>query len=79
MPVKKYHFVGEMDHDIWYQRGDPQLFRAIRAVWNLAQMLARPTFPPGVYRFSSIDQAAEQRTAWERRNIQRIQRDRQPG
>lgn len=78
MPVRKYRHVGEMDRDIWYRRGDPRLFRAIRAVWGLAQTLARPSFPPGVYRFGSIDQAAEQRTVWERRNIERIQRGRRP-
>ncbi|HSN56362.1 MAG TPA: hypothetical protein VLT32_16970 [Candidatus Sulfomarinibacteraceae bacterium] len=68
-----------MDRDIRYRRGDSRLFRAIRAVWGLAQALARPSFPPGVYRFSSIDQAAAQRTVWERRNIERIRREHHPG
>jgi hypothetical protein len=48
MPVRKYRHVGEMDRDIWYQRGDPRLFRAIRAVWNFAQRIVQPRFPPGV-------------------------------
>jgi hypothetical protein len=78
MPVRKYRHVDEMDRDNWYDRGDPRLFRAIRAVWNLAQTLARPEFPPGVYRFQSIEDADERRRQWERRNIERRRRDRRP-
>jgi hypothetical protein len=78
MPVRKFRHVGEMDRDIWYHRGDPRLFRAIRAVWGLAQTLARPVFPPGVYRFRSIEDAAEQRRLWERRNIDAIRNRRHP-
>ncbi len=44
MPVRKYRHVGEMDRDIWYRRGDPRLFRAIRAVWNFAQRIVQPKF-----------------------------------
>jgi hypothetical protein len=79
MPVRKYRHVGEMDRDIWYRRGDPQLFRAMKAVWNLWQTLAKPTFPPGVYRFRSVEDASEQRKVWERRTIERLQRARHPG
>lgn len=78
MPVRKYRHVGEMERDIWHQRGDPRLFRAIRAVWQLGQTLARPTFPPGVYRFRSVEEADEQRTTWERRNIEARRRHRRP-
>ena len=79
MPVRKFRHVHEMERDIWYDPGNPRLFKAIKAVWGLAQTLARPTFPPGVYRFSSIDDATRQRDVWERRNIERIRRERQPG
>jgi hypothetical protein len=79
MPVRKYRHVGEMDRNSWYQRGDPRLFRAIEAVWKLGQTLARPSFPPGVYRFRSIDEADEQRVRWERRNIERIRYERRSG
>lgn len=76
MPVRKYRHVGEMDRETWYRRGDPQLFRAMRAVWDLWQTLAQPTFPPGVYRYQSVEDADDQRRSWERRNIERLQRDR---
>jgi len=73
MPVRKFRHVGEMDRDIWYRRGDPRLFRAIRAVWNFAQRIVQPRFPPGVYRFESVEAASEQRRLWERRNIEAMQ------
>lgn len=79
MSVTKYRHVGDMDRDIWYQRGDPRLFLAIRAVWSLGQTLARPEFPPGVYRFRSIEEASRQRDVWERRNVERLRHGRRPG
>jgi hypothetical protein len=74
MPVRKFRHVGEMDRDIWYRRGDPRLFRAIRAVWNFAQRIVQPSFPPGVYRFGSVEDAAAQRELWEGHNIEAMRR-----
>jgi hypothetical protein len=78
MPVRKYRHVGEMDRDIWYERGDPRLFRAIRAVWSFAQRTIQPRFPPGVHRFASVEDASEQRRLWERRNIDAMRRRMEP-
>ena len=74
----KYRHVGEMDRDIWYERGDPRLFRAIREVWNFAQRLIQPSFPPGVYRFGSAEDAAAQRELWEGHNIEAMRRRMRP-
>jgi hypothetical protein len=78
MPVRKYRHVGEMERDIWYERGDPRLFRAIRAVWDFAQRIVQPRFPPGVYRFGSVEDAAAHRDLWERHNIEAMQRRMKP-
>jgi hypothetical protein len=67
-----------MDRDIWYERGDPRLFKAIRAVWNFAHRIVQPGFPPGVHRFRSIEDASEQRRLWEDRTLEAMQRRMKP-
>jgi hypothetical protein len=63
---------------VWYERGDPRLFKAIRAVWNFAQRIVQPRFFPGVYRFGSVEDSSEQRRLWEQRNIEAMQRRMKP-
>jgi len=77
-PVRTYRPVGETDRHIWHHRGDLHQHRSVEAMWNLWQTLARPTSPPGVQRRRSIEETAERRRPWERRNIERPQRDHHP-
>ena len=76
MPVRKFRHVGEMEQEVWFRRDDPRLFAAIKGVWDFAQRIVQPRFPPGVYRFRSIDEAAEQRECWERQSFEAFQRRR---
>jgi hypothetical protein len=69
MPVYKYRHVGDMGHRTWREPGDPRLFRAIRATWELARRTTRPRFPPGVYKHASIALAEVLREAWEQANF----------
>ncbi|MCP3957338.1 MAG: hypothetical protein GY719_05750 [bacterium] len=70
MPVRKYRSVEEMEGNTWRQSGDPQLFRAMRSTWELAHRLLRPTFPPGVHKHRSIEDADRQRQLWEKANFE---------
>jgi hypothetical protein len=70
MPVYKYRDVSEMEDRSWYEPGDPRLFLAIRATWELAQRTTRPRFPPGVYKHRSIVMAEKLREQWERSNFE---------
>jgi len=65
MPVKKLRDVSEMEGNTWHEPGDPKLFRAIRAVWELAARSTRPHFPPGVYKHRSVQDASDLREAWD--------------
>jgi hypothetical protein len=76
MPVRKFRHVGEMERELWIDRDDPRLFAAIKSVWDFAQRTVRLRFPPGVYKFQSADDAAEQRERWERRNFEAFQQRR---
>lgn len=73
MPVKKYRDVSEMEDNTWFERGDPRLFEAIRAVWDFAHRTTRPHFPPGVYKHRSIEEMEAQREEWDRANFEAFQ------
>ncbi len=70
MPVYKYRDVSEMEERSWHEPGDPELFLAIRATWELAQRTTQPRFPPGVYKHRSIAMAERLREAWEQANFE---------
>ncbi|MCG8461611.1 MAG: hypothetical protein MI919_35465 [Holophagales bacterium] len=75
MPVRKFRDVSEMP-DIWHEPGSPELFRAIREVWNFADETVRPRFPPGVNKHRSIESLYQLEEEWERENV-RAYRERQ--
>lgn len=69
MPVYKFRHAADMERATWLQPGDPTLFRAIRATWTLADRLAKPRFPPGVYKHRTTGSADALRAEWERANF----------
>ncbi len=58
MPVRKFRSVEEMNQPIWRQAGDPQLYRAMAGVWEVARRTNPRRFPPGVHKFRSIDEVS---------------------
>jgi hypothetical protein len=56
MPVHKYRSIEEMDAHLWRRPGDPELYRAIAFVWDLARRTAPRRFTPGVCRYRSIEE-----------------------
>ena len=71
MPVQKFRSGEEMNRHRWREPGDPELYQAIRYVWELGQRTMRRQFPPGVYRHRTIDDAQAQRDAWDAANVRR--------
>jgi hypothetical protein len=70
MPVRRYRDVSEMEGNTWLEPGDAKLFRAIRAVWELAARTTQPHFPPGVYKQRSIEAVNALEEEWERANFE---------
>lgn len=54
MPVYKYRSVEEMDAHSWRNPADPELYRAISLVWELARRTNPRRFSPGVYKYRSV-------------------------
>lgn len=64
MPVRKVRSLQEMEDSLWREPG-PELWRAIDSVWRFAARTFPRKFPPGVYRYRSIEEAKAQREIWE--------------
>jgi hypothetical protein len=54
MPIYKYRSIEEMDAQSWRRPGDPELYRAIAFVWDLARRTNPRRFTPGVYKHRSV-------------------------
>ncbi|HEY5925034.1 MAG TPA: hypothetical protein VIV11_25305 [Kofleriaceae bacterium] len=68
MGVKKFRDVSEMK-DVWFKPGSPELFAAWRHTWALSDQICPLSFPPGVYKHRSIEDAERLRRQWERANF----------
>jgi len=79
MPAKKFRDVSEMEGNTWLEPSDPKLFGAIRAVWELADRTTRPSFPPGVYKHRSVEDADALRQEWDRANFEAFHARRRSG
>ena len=68
MPIRKLRSLSEAEQSCWRDPDDPMLWKHIASLWRLARVLAKPSFPPGVYRHRSIEEAGLQTKDWERRS-----------
>jgi hypothetical protein len=69
MPVRKFRTLQEAEDSLWYEPGDPRLWRAIARVWDFGARTAGYRFPPGVYKLRSIEDANRLRDEWEKANF----------
>jgi len=79
MPVRKFRDVSEMEDTLWREPRDPDLHRAIAAVWDFAARVLPRHFPPGVYRHRSIEEAKALREEWEIADFQAFHSNRKRG
>ncbi len=68
MGVKKFRDVSEMK-GTRFKPGSAELFAAWRHVWTLSDRICPLSFPPGVYKHRSIEEAEKLRRQWERANF----------
>ena len=62
MPIRKFRSVEEMEGNVRYEPGSPELFRAIRSLWAFSARTFPRRFPPGVYKHRSIEDAQRRAT-----------------
>jgi hypothetical protein len=56
MPVKKFRSIEDMETPIWRSPGDPALYQAMAALWELARRTRHRRFPRGVSRYTSVEE-----------------------
>jgi len=67
MPIRKFRTLDDAGHPERLQPGTEKFSRALRGVFRLmARFAPAQRFPPGVFKFRSIEQAQAQRKAWTR-------------
>jgi hypothetical protein len=64
MPVRKFRSVEEMSQPVWRTPGDPALFRAIAALWQLGVRTSTRHYPRGVHKHRSIDEMQQLQETW---------------
>ncbi len=69
MPVQKFRSVEEMPESRRVRPGSLEHLQRLRAVLRSAQLLAS-RFPPGVFKYPSIEAANAEREAWARQRRQ---------
>ena len=75
MPIRKFRSIEEMKAhcDLWFEPGDPRLWRAMEDVWGFALSASGLRFPPGVYKHRTLEESDRLREEWEIASIQRRQ------
>ena len=76
MPVRRFRTAAEMNQPLWRQPGDPSLFRAFAGLWAAGRRLRMPRFPPGVYRYRSIEDLQAQTERWKEENFRAFHAER---
>lgn len=56
MPVRKFRNIEEMERPQWRAPGDPALWQAMAALWELGRRTVRRRYRPGVRKFRSIEE-----------------------
>ena len=76
MPVRKFRSVEEMNQPNWRLPADPMLYRAMAGVWELARRTNPRRFPPGVYKYRSIEEMNRAQEQWLAEHIEALARQR---
>ena len=71
MPVRKFRSVENMERPVWRERGDPALFDAMAALWEVGHRTSRRHYPPGIHKHRSIEEMHEVQARWAREQTDR--------
>ncbi len=76
MPVRRFRSVADMEQPHWREPGDPELFKAIEALWATGARTVAHRFPPGVYRHRTIESLNALTEQWAQSNFEAFQASR---
>ncbi len=64
MPIHKFRSIEEMKTPRWREPGDPELYRVMATLWEIAKRTSTRRYPPGVHRHASIEEMQETQERW---------------
>ncbi len=79
MPVYKYKSFEDAERALWNFHPDAAYYKKVAELWNFANKLHPITYPRGVFKFRTLEEANEQRNKWELEFAKNLQRRRLTG
>jgi hypothetical protein len=76
MPVYKYKDFEQAERALWNFHPDEAYFKRVAELWAFANKLSPITYPRGVFKYRSIEEANKQRYEWELARAKQIQAER---
>jgi hypothetical protein len=72
MPVYKYKTFEKAQKALWNFYPDAAYFKQVADLWDTADKLCPISYPRGIFKFKSINEADKQRKEWEIAHAKRI-------
>ncbi|HDL17519.1 MAG TPA: hypothetical protein ENH29_00525 [Bacteroidetes bacterium] len=76
MPVYKYKTFEEAEKALWHFHPDNAYYKKIAELWDFADRLSPIKYPPGIYKFKTIEEANRHRDEIEMNHAKKIRAQR---
>jgi hypothetical protein len=76
MPTFKYKTFEEAERAFWNFHPDESYFHKVSELWQFADKLCPISYPKGIFKFRSIEEANKQRNEWEMQHAKKIRSER---
>jgi hypothetical protein len=73
MPVYKYKSFDGADKALWNFHPDEEYFKQVAELWRFANKLSPITYPPGIFKFRTIEEANQHRYEVELAHAKEVQ------
>jgi hypothetical protein len=73
MPIYKYKTFEEADKALWNFNPDEAYFEQVAALWRFANKLSPITYPRGIFKFRTLEEANRHRGEFELAHAKAIQ------
>jgi len=73
MSVYKYKTFEEAERALWNFHPNAAYFKQVAELWKFANQLCPITYPQGIFKYRSIEEANQQRDEWELAHAKRVQ------
>jgi len=76
MPIYKYKTFEEAERALWNFHPDEAHFKRVAELWDFADRLNPITYPPGIFKFKTIEEANRHREEIELAHAKKIRQQR---